>query len=198
MSKSTNFTKMTTEVTKINGNTEIKTTHHDNGEVKSKVPYVNGKKQGVATEWLADGTKYIAQMWMDGKKQGVETWWWDNGMKRRELMYRDGKQHGLDRWWWDNGKNLSKTTWVDGKQHGLLISMSEKGMKRWQQMWANDKRHGVETEWYENGQKEWQAYSSFGVTFARIDWDEEGNVFRSDFSPKIKKQTYPSNQRKTR
>ncbi len=37
---------MTEEVIKINNNTVIKVTRHENGKVTSKVHYLNGKKTG--------------------------------------------------------------------------------------------------------------------------------------------------------
>ena len=87
---------------------------------EAKGPYVDGKKNGVWSEKWADGTEAKGP-YVDGKKNGVWSGKWANG---REFKgpYVNGKENGVWSYKWADGtdgteENL-KATWVDGKQHG--------------------------------------------------------------------------------
>ncbi len=80
----------------------VEITHHTNGTVTSKSPYVNGKIHG------------------------LETGWDENGQKRRETMYRDGKFHGTSSWWNENGAKV----WETYSQHDEEYSRMEWNEKR--------------------------------------------------------------------
>ncbi len=123
---------MTEEIIKIDANTEIEVTRYGGGNLKSKIPYVNGVKHGAETWWNEDGKKWLEEMWRDGKEHGTETGW------------------------------------------------NESGMKRWEVTWIHGKQHGVGSQRYESGQKEWEKYCIAGEEYARIEWDEEGNVIKVD------------------
>ncbi len=55
----------------------------------------------------------------------------------------------------------------------------ENAKKRWQEMYRTGDLHGVETYWYENGQKEREIYYNSDKEYARIEWDEEGDVAKA-------------------
>ncbi len=153
---------MTTEVIKINNNTEIKTTRHQNGDIQSK-PYVGGKTHGMMTWRRKDGTKRYKKMWRDGKQHGLETWWDKNGTKWSEEMRRDGKQHGLETGWYDSGQ------------------------KEWKIIRANGEKNGVRADWHESGERKEETYFVRGQECAKINWDKEGKVTEVYLSNSAKK-----------
>ncbi len=127
-------------------------TRYSNGEMKSKTPYVDGKKHGVDTGWHENGRKSYEKMWRDGNSHGVEIGWYESRLKHWEKMRKDGKEHGRGTWWWDNGQ------------------------KRWEIMWRDGEHHGMDTTWDYNGQKRIEAYYIRDKEYAIIEWDEEGNI----------------------
>ncbi len=92
-----------------------------------------------------------------GKKHGLRIEWYDSGKKGREEMWKEDKIHGMTRCWWQNGSKWQERTWGNGQEHGLRI------------------------EWYENGQKREEIYHLRGEEYARISWDEEGNITEINF-----------------
>ncbi len=151
---------MLTKVIKVNSAPKIKTTHYHGGKVESQTPYVNGKKHGAEIRWHEDGTKIIEGMWNSGKRHGVETLWDEDGTKRWEEIWKNDKHHGIWTEWYENRTKSHEETWMNGK------------------------RHGVETGWYEDGKIKYKIYYFHDEDYARIHWDEEGNI------TKVKKPTY--------
>ncbi len=48
---------------------------------------------------------------MDGKVQGLLTEWYENGSKKSETTYVDDKPHGPSRRWDEDGSKLGELTW---------------------------------------------------------------------------------------
>ncbi len=124
----------------------------------------------------------------------------DNGKVKSETPYANGKKHGLETWWWDNGKKRSEEMRRDGKRHGVWTYWYENGKKQWEIMWKYGKKHGLATNWYENGNKQTETYYLNDKPYARIHWDEEGNVFKTDFpnQPPQKNQTLIQTKKQTK
>lgn len=79
-------------------NIKIMITHHDNGEIESKIPYVNDEQHGVETWWLDNGQKESETTWVNGKQHGVRTWWNENGQKAWERYYVHDAHLALIKW----------------------------------------------------------------------------------------------------
>ncbi len=135
----------------------IEMTRHSNGVVQSETPYVNGKKHGLNKWWREDGSKWIEEIWRSGKKHGMATDWYESGRKSEERMRKEGNSHGLETHWYKSGE------------------------KWWEIMWRNGKRQGVVTAWYENGQKIHQTYYGADAEYACVEWDEKGNIIKTNF-----------------
>ncbi len=154
---------MTEEIIKINNNTVIKVTRHENGNIESKATYVNNIIQGVETEWDKNGQKWSETMWRDDVMHGAETYWREDGSKRGEAMRLNGEKHGRETDWWDNGR------------------------KRRQLIHWNYDLQGVTTIWRKDGKKKEEVYYSHDEEIGGMKWDEEGKVTKVKFPP-----PYPS------
>ncbi len=106
--------------------TKVKTTRHENGKVKSKIPYVNGKKHGAQTEW------------------------WHNGQVQRRETRRDGAKHGADRWWFIDGNKWTETIHVNGKKHGMMTVWYGYGRKEREIYYILDREY-ARIEWDAEG-----------------------------------------------
>ncbi len=131
--------------------------HYPDGEIMSKIPRVNGKKHGMGRQWYINGMKSSKQMWANGKRHGLRKAWQDDGNHDSETMFRKGKTYGLKIEWWPRGAKYLET------------------------IWRNNKHHGVQTLRHENGLTWRERYYVHGKEYARIEWDEKGDMVEVRF-----------------
>ncbi len=117
---------MTSKIIKINDDTKIEITRHENEGVLSETPYVNGKKHGMRLWWDENGQKYREEMWIDGKLHGMNTLWNKDGAKWLERTWRNGNLHGTETWRWDNGEIQREIYYIAGKEY-TRIEWNENG-----------------------------------------------------------------------
>ncbi len=130
--------------------------YHPNGKVKSKTTEKNGKKHTLHINWGENGYKDWEAMWNERGPHGPDTWWHENGEKWMQSTIKDGSTHGVDIEWYENGQKRRQTMRKDGKKHGLV------------------------TEWYKNGDKWEEIYYLRNKEYARIEWNKEGRVTKSN------------------
>ncbi len=102
-----------------------------------------------------------------------------------KTRYKNEKKHGIETWWWKNGGKEQEITWNDFKLHGVWIKWYESGNKYSQTTAAKGEKHGVETEWYDSAAKYQEAYYFRNKDYARIQWDEKGNITKASFSASL-------------
>ncbi len=111
---------MTTESTKVNDDTKIEITRHENEKIKSKIRYVADQKHGMETWWYENGTKRYKKMWDNGKNHGLRRRWDGDGYIEQETMWRSGKKHGVDRRWYGSGEKEEETYFVRGQEFAQI------------------------------------------------------------------------------
>ncbi len=135
---------------------------------KTNPPTNNGSK------WIAERAKtdfstgkvLSKTSYVNRINHGLKALWYDNGQKHWQRMLRKNKKHGQETVWWDNGQ------------------------KAVQQMLVDNKVHGLGSVWYENGIKSMDIHYTRGIEYARIEWDEKGNITQANLP------TYYSNSKK--
>lgn len=102
----------------------------DNGQIKVRGNFQNGKKHGKWTEWHQNGqTKLKMQfLWDDttdnfgtkwnGVPEGKIIEWYDNGNKKLEGQYKNGLAYGIFTEWYDNGQKEREENYENGFQEG--------------------------------------------------------------------------------
>jgi antitoxin component YwqK of YwqJK toxin-antitoxin module len=88
---------------------------YENGQKKTEVNYVDGKRHGLGTAWDENGQKAAEINYVDGKEHGLWNSWYENGQKKTEVNYVDGKPHGKVITWYENGQKESEANFVDGE-----------------------------------------------------------------------------------
>ena len=63
---------------------------HQNGQIRSKGKFKDGKEDGRWTEWYRNGQIFSEGNYKDGKRDGKWTFWYGNGQKMEEVNYKDG------------------------------------------------------------------------------------------------------------
>ena len=83
--------------------------NYDNGQLKAKINYTDGKYDG-----LSEG-------------------YYKNGQLKSKRYWKDGKLDGLEEGYYKNGQLGFKGYWKDGKKDGPLVYYNEDGSERWRE-----------------------------------------------------------------
>ena len=89
---------------------------HKNGQVMLKGQLIEGKADGLWTEWYEDGQKKAEDNRKNGKREGLLVVWYPNGQKQMELTRKDDKIDGKWTEWYENGHKKSESNYENGKK----------------------------------------------------------------------------------
>jgi len=78
--------------------------HWPNGQKKSEIEYVDGKRQGKEFTWIEDGQKLYEGENFSGQSYGKVRAWHENGQQAIEVELRNSKPNGKWIEWHENGK----------------------------------------------------------------------------------------------
>ena len=92
---------------------------HENGNLKEKVAYAQGKKQGQAFRWYADGTLASEKNYVANRLNGKSTMWWPNGSKSSESFYLNRQRHGVQTKWYPDSTKARVMRFKNGREEGL-------------------------------------------------------------------------------
>ena len=106
---------------------------------------------GVHIEWHEDGTMKYRLNYKDGKEDGLQEGWYENGHMKYRENWKDGKRDGLQEGWYENGHMKYRENWKDGKLDGLQERWYEDGTMEYRVNWKDGKLDGLREWWYEDG-----------------------------------------------
>lgn len=178
--ESTDHSKIT-EITNFKNGEEYKLeeVRYDNGNLRSRIQLVDGKRDGIATWWYENGEKQVEQIFSNGILEGERIAWDRDGnllgtIECRENQVWDGRYVEFN----DLSKDVIKiSNYKSGMLHGLYETWHNNGKPEYKAKYIDGKRDGVATWWDENGIK-WieQTYSKGGIIRTRTAWDRDGKV----------------------
>jgi antitoxin component YwqK of YwqJK toxin-antitoxin module len=126
--------------------------YNENGELKMKETYKDGKKDGVWEWYYENGELSRLETHKDGKKDGVWEWYYENGLLEYKETYKDGKKDGVWEWYYENGQLSRLETHKDGKKDGVWDEYYENGQLAHKGNYKDGREYGVLEWYYENGQ----------------------------------------------
>jgi antitoxin component YwqK of YwqJK toxin-antitoxin module len=131
---------------------------YDDGTVKLKGKYINGKKDGVWTNNKPNGSPHPTEEYKNGEVIKRITYFTDGKTEMERNFDADGKQHGAEKKYdWEDGALKSELNYVHGKQVGKQIRY----------MNSNDGNY-IETAFYnETGLKDGE-YSEIFINKTRV------------------------------
>ena len=162
------------------------TEYYKNKQVKKRVTYKNGKRNGSSKKWFENGQIYTDGFFKDDKKEGVQKVWFENGQIKAELFFKDDKyggvqkvwfkngnpyfeksfnndiEKGIQRTWYENGNLNSEINLIDGLQEGLQKTWYENGTIESEQFFKNGKFQGIQTIYNIDGQIKSETYYEDG------------------------------------
>ena len=96
----------------FNGNL---TDHYENGQLKFKVSYKNGKWDGLSEEYYENGQLMGKLSYKDGEiENGPSEEYYENGQLKKKVSFKDGKENGPSEEYYENGQLLHNWTYEDG------------------------------------------------------------------------------------
>ena len=101
--------------------------NHPNGNLSEKLGYLNGKREGIAKKWEANGTLRIQSYYKQNRLVGNYKVWWPNGKLAEESTYVDGALEGTQKMWYANGVLAKERKLSNGKEKGLQKAWLQNG-----------------------------------------------------------------------
>ena len=88
--------------------------YYDNGQLKSRATYKNGKINGLCEVWYDNGQLKLIATYKDYNLNGLCETWHGNGQQWSRANYKDDKLDGLREAWYSDGKLEESATYKDG------------------------------------------------------------------------------------
>jgi antitoxin component YwqK of YwqJK toxin-antitoxin module len=89
--------------------------------------YKEGKQNGAATKWFADGKLMERRFYEWNSKTGTHSGFWPNGNRRFIYHFVNGNYEGLQQKWFESGKLYQEKTYKNGREEGLQREWNESG-----------------------------------------------------------------------
>jgi len=157
---------------------EIKIEYYPNKMVKSEVPLVNGKENGLKKVYFENGVLQETCCMKDDIPVGTINYFDKNGQLRKiETRNDNGIADGLYIEFFPNGKinfysNISK-----GKKEGKMYGFYENGQLRYETCFKNDKFEGIQYQFYPMKNIFWEYFCKNGKTEGELKYyDKNGEI----------------------
>lgn len=184
--------------------------YYDNGTIKEKTNFKNGKLEGIAEGWFVNGNKWYAASYKNGQVNGLLTKYYYNGYLLSTSNYIEDKQNGNHKeysstgtlkydinfsndeqdgiltYYYANGQKEDELNYKKGKAYGTYKSYYEDGKPKVQGEYVEDKKQGLWTTLYNNGiVKEKTTYKDNEITGEYTEHYEDGKVqIRGNYTKK--------------
>tara|TARA_B110000503_G_scaffold39995_1_gene65701 strand:- start:784 stop:1386 length:603 start_codon:yes stop_codon:yes gene_type:complete len=122
----------------------IVNTFYNDGNIKSKSAYHQGKRQGLFLGWYPDGEQWFNRSYTKGLKSGIHRGWYQNGVQMFEYHFNNkGVYNGVVKDWFANGTLAKHFNFVEGKEAGSQNMWDLKGKIRANFYTVNTEIHGL-------------------------------------------------------
>jgi len=117
----------------------IRRTYYESGELKSEIPYENGKKEGMVRVYYKSGKLMQDDPYKNDKKEGIAKAYYESGELKAEAPYKNDKYEGIARIYHKNGNLWKERPFENGKLEGMEIVYSESGRLWGRIVYSNNK-----------------------------------------------------------
>jgi len=107
--------------------TGVRETQYDNGDIKSRVNYVDGRMQGKAYNYYKGGQIHSEFNYVDGRQEGITKWFFEDGTLFQEIPYKDGQFHGTWKQYHENGELQAEMPYFESYEGVGLKEYSSAG-----------------------------------------------------------------------
>jgi antitoxin component YwqK of YwqJK toxin-antitoxin module len=114
----------------------------------SVTEYVDGREQGEAFTWRADGSAAAVEVWAAGVRSGAARTWYATGAPEWTGAFKGGRRDGVWTRQYATGVTALSETWADGGLAGAAATYFESGAVESEGQYAAGVRTGVWKTWY--------------------------------------------------
>ena len=130
----------------------LETSHYNNGQLRSRFQYVEGKRvDGLYEMWSDQGKLIRKGEIINGKLEGKYEAWNDDGILLFTGNYANGKRNGTITSYHENGLMKEKSNYKNGVKDGKSIGWSEEYVKIYNLTYDNGNLNGVCKVWSKSG-----------------------------------------------
>ena len=108
-----------TKIQDMENNIEIGVDYYENAQLKYKITFVNGVKNGISKTWHENGQLKEEVSYIDNKRESILKSWYENGNINHELIYLNGKWNGYYKTWNEGGILTELSNGIHGKEFGI-------------------------------------------------------------------------------
>jgi antitoxin component YwqK of YwqJK toxin-antitoxin module len=102
--------------------------YYCNGNVKSKIVFVNGRPDGYAQMFHENGKISEEGTWRNSRWVGNYKLYYDNGEVQHEFVFnQSGRREGQQKYYYENGQLAIEGNFANGKEAGLIKEYYENG-----------------------------------------------------------------------
>jgi hypothetical protein len=103
------------------------TQRYENGNISRRYYTINGKKEGLMTDYYPDGKVQGERLFTDNRQHGRSVIYYPGGQVQEVQYYEHGLREKGDTIWYENGSIKFITTFSQGKKHGYLRKWAPDG-----------------------------------------------------------------------
>jgi len=131
--------------------TGVVVSKYENGQLKQKVTYKNGKKDGPYKFYYENGMLEVDGVFKDEGRGWVFESYNENGQLEQKGTFRDGKENGIFENYDENGQLSLRHTYKNGRQDGLFEAFYDNGQVLMRKNYKDGIMDGVAEMYDENG-----------------------------------------------
>lgn len=112
--------------------------HYDDGSISRRHTLVNGKMEGVMTEYYKTGALKSEMHFENDVQVGIATFYYPNGKVEERQYFDQGKIHGGDTVFYEDGSPKFLRTFTHGVKDGYLRKWDSTGVMIYEALFSMD------------------------------------------------------------
>lgn len=125
---------------------------YDDGKLREKSNYSNGKYSGKRTIYYSNGNIEIEEVYVDDQLEGPFTAYWDNGKINIETHYKKGQMNGSLKRYYKTGSIQEEMVMENGFENGPFKEYFANGQVEWEGSYVKgDNENGPLVQYDEDG-----------------------------------------------
>jgi len=161
----------------------IEKRYFESGELEYKIPYINGKREGVGESYYISGELKRLIPTKNGLVEGIVKTYYKKGTLLSEIPYKNGKSNGLGKKYYDSGELLSEINFKDDEWHGISKTYYKTGILKKEAFFKNYQEEGITKNYYENGNIKSKVLYENGYRRGITNYSSEGKELQKPKQP---------------
>jgi len=106
----------------------LKRTFKPDGKLFAEIHKKDGRKNGVTTNYYANGKVQVATNFVNDRKEGDSKFYYEDGKICQHVIYKNDVKHGVEKHYYKSGKLACEIPYLDGEVEPGLKEYSSEGV----------------------------------------------------------------------